>query len=117
MQIHSKYFYILALVCEYHMGDSNGSDWEHSGKSKRVTAVLAWFVPLGVHHMYLGRYKKGALYALFFWAGASLLCIGQAFHYLIMGEEEFHRRLTMDDSSFQEWKEDPKGELDEFEVN
>lgn len=99
------------------MSDVNRSDWEHSGKSKRVTTILAWFVPFGVHHMYLGRYKKGALYALFFWAGTSILCLGQALHYLTMGQEEFHRRLTMDNSNFQEWKEDPEEELDEFTVN
>jgi TM2 domain-containing membrane protein YozV len=100
------------------MTQNGQSEWEHSGKSRKVAMLLAYFVPFGAHQIYLGRRKKGVLIGLFFWAGGSIYCLVQAIHYMIMGEEEFHRRLTMGENEFSEWKQRSKeAEVDEFRVD
>lgn len=100
------------------VNQSDHSDWQHSGKNRWVAIMLGIWAPFGFHQIYLGRYKKGVLLGLFFWLGGSLICLGQGIHYLLMGEEEFHRRLTMGDEEFTEWKEQSnEAEIDEFTVD
>lgn len=89
--------------------------YEDSGKNRFVAAALAWFGGLVVlHKFYIGQTKKGIKYLLFCWTGIPwLISLGHAIHYLVMGDEEFHRRITMDEEEFGAWKERQREEAEE----
>ena len=39
-------------------------------KNKTIAGVLAFFLgTIGIHKFYMGEYKKGLIYLLFFWTG------------------------------------------------
>jgi TM2 domain-containing membrane protein YozV len=101
------------------VSQSDHSNWQHSGKNRWVAVILAYFLPFGIHQIYLGQYKKAVYIGLLcFIAIGIFIAWGQGIHYLIMGEEEFHRRLTMENKEFNEWKEQSKeSEIDEFTVD
>ena len=43
-------------------------------KNKSIACVLAiFFGTVGIHHFYMGEWKKGLLYLLFFWTGLPTL--------------------------------------------
>lgn len=87
-------------------------EYEHSGKNRFVAAALAWFGGFIVlHKFYIGQTKRGIKYALFFWTGIPwVISLGHAIHYLIMGKEEFHRRITMDKEELNVWKKEKREE-------
>lgn len=87
-------------------------DYRDSGKNRFVAAALAWFGGIiGAHKFYIGQKDTGKKYLLFFWTAIpALFGLVHAIHYLIMGEEEFHRRLTMEEEAFEEWKEGKREE-------
>lgn len=90
----------------------NDNGYQKSDKNRYVAAILAYLLGgIGAHKFYIGQKSKGKKYLLFFWT-AIPLCLGiiHAIHYLIMGEEEFHRRLTMEEEEFEEWKQEKKKE-------
>lgn len=92
--------------------------YQDSGKNRFVAAALAWFGGfIGVHKFYIGQTGTGIKYLLFSWTAIpALLGFAHAIHYLTMGKEEFHRRITMDEEDFEEWKEEKQKEAKkEFE--
>lgn len=78
-----------------------------SGKNRYIAAFLAWLLgAFGAHKFYIGQRKTGLLYLAFFWTAIPLLLgFGHAVRYLLMSNEEFHRRITMDQEEFEEWEE------------
>jgi TM2 domain-containing membrane protein YozV len=69
----------------------------HSHRNRFVAATLAVvFGFFGVHHIYLGSYKRAALYMLFSWPFVPLfLGLYDAYRYVRVGEAEFHRRFVV----------------------
>jgi TM2 domain-containing membrane protein YozV len=90
-------------------------EYKDSGKNRFVAAALSWFLGgFGVHKLYIGQKRTGIKYLLFFWTFIpAFFGFAHAVHYLIMGEEEFHRRITMDEGKFETWKESKQEEAKE----
>lgn len=67
-----------------------------SEKSRILAIILAVFLGgFGAHKLYIGQIKKGAIFLLTSWTGIPfLIAWGSAIHYIIMGDEEFHRRVS-----------------------
>lgn len=92
------------------MGESQPmvhSNYQDSGKNRYIAAFLAWFLGgFGAHKFYIGQRSTAKRYLIFFWTFIpAFYGLAHAAHYLMMDEEEFHRRITMDEADFESWSE------------
>lgn len=93
------------------MGNSestSASDYQDSGKSRYVAALLAWLLGIfGGHKFYIGQRDTGKRYLMFCWTTIpAFYGFAHMVHYLMMSDEEFHRRITMDEADFEAWAEE-----------
>ncbi len=60
-------------------------------RSKFIAIVLAFFLgDLGIHHFYLGHFKKGILHLCFCWCAIpEIISIITGIRWLIMNDEKF----------------------------
>lgn len=67
-------------------------------KSKTTAGLLAIFLgSFGAHRFYLGNWKLGIVYALFFWTLIpGIVGVFEGIWYLAMSEEKFYRRFQVD---------------------
>lgn len=75
--------------------DERSTDQE---KNRYLASVLALFLGIfGAHKFYVGQTKKGIVFLLFFWTTIPFyIGIISGIHYLLMTDEEFHRRVSGD---------------------
>lgn len=76
-------------------------------RSKTAAGLLGIFGgTFGVHHFYLGNYKRGVLYALFSWTGITAI-IGfiEGVLFLMRDEDDFDRKYNFADLTYDEFEE------------
>ena len=82
-------------------------------KNKTIAGVLAMFTgTIGLHHFYMGDYKKGLIYLLFFWTGVpTILGILDGARFFTQVAEESETEIEKSESDDPSSMENPSQEV------